>query len=62
MTVPNGSYVYVRSEPGLWTVGFYKPDGSWVPESDHGSSDEAAGRVAWLNGAQVEVVVTDANA
>jgi hypothetical protein len=44
------SYVYVRSEPGLWTVGFYRPDGSWEPESDHGSADEAAQRVAWLNG------------
>ena len=28
------SYVYIRSEPGLWTVGFYKPDGTWKPESD----------------------------
>jgi hypothetical protein len=44
------SYVYVRSEPGLWTVGFYRPDGRWEPDSDHGSADEAAERVAWLNG------------
>jgi len=29
------SYVYIRSEPQLWTVGFYKPDGKWEPESDH---------------------------
>lgn len=43
-------YVYIRSEPGLWTVGFYKPDGSWVAESDHSSPQEAAARVAWLNG------------
>lgn len=43
-------YVYIRSEPGLWTVGFYKPDGAWEPESDHGSSDDAAERVAHLNG------------
>jgi hypothetical protein len=43
-------YVYIRSEPQLWTAGFYKPDGKWEPESDHGSPDEAAGRVAWLNG------------
>ena len=34
------SYVYIKSEPGLWTVGFYKPDGTWETESDHGSSDE----------------------
>ncbi len=43
-------YVYIRSEPQLWTVGFYKPDGTWEPESDHASSEEAAQRVAWLNG------------
>lgn len=43
-------YVYVRSEPGLWTVGFYKPDGAWESESDHGSTQEAADRVAYLNG------------
>src|SRR5829696_5500847 len=43
-------YVYVRSEATLWTVGFYRPDGRWESESDHGSADEAARRVAWLNG------------
>ena len=44
------SYVYVKSEPGLWTTGFYKPDGEWEPEQDCSSADEAARRVAWLNG------------
>ena len=44
------AYVYIRSEPGLWTVGFYDPDGEWHPESDHGNTDDAAKRVAWLNG------------
>lgn len=48
----NQMYVYIRSEPTLWTVGFYAPDGKWNPESDHGTSDEAAKRVAWLNGNQ----------
>lgn len=43
-------YVYINSEPGLYTVGFYKPDGKWEPESDHGSKKEAADRVHWLNG------------
>ena len=43
-------YVYLRSEPRLWTVGFYAPDGTWTPESDHGSSEDAAQRTAWLNG------------
>jgi len=40
----------LRSEPQLWTVGFYKPDGSFEPESDHDSKTEAAERVAHLNG------------
>lgn len=44
------SYVYQRSEPGLFTVGFYKPNGKWVAESDHDTRDEAAARVAYLNG------------
>jgi len=45
-------YVYVRSEPGLWTVGFYSPDGKWISESDHDNSEKAAERVAWLNGSK----------
>lgn len=43
-------YVYLRSEPQLWTVGFYTPDGEWVPESDYECRDDAAERVHWLNG------------
>jgi hypothetical protein len=43
-------YVYIKSEPKLWTVGFYGPDGTWVSESDHSTAEEAARRVAWLNG------------
>lgn len=44
------SYVYIRSEPGLWTVGFYRPDGKWTTDSDHDDREEAAKRAAWLNG------------
>jgi len=43
-------YVYVQSEKNLWTVGFYSPDGKWLAESDHETSDKAASRVAYLNG------------
>lgn len=44
-------YVYINSEPcELWTVGFYKPDGTWEPESDHTVESEAADRVIELNG------------
>jgi hypothetical protein len=49
------SFVYIRSEPGLWTVGHYD-GGQWEPESDHGSESEAAERTAWLNGAPMQVV------
>ncbi len=44
------SYTYKRTEPGLWTVGDYDPAGRWQPESDHDSPQDAAQRVAWLNG------------
>lgn len=28
-------YVYICNEPGLFTVRFYDPKGTWHPESDH---------------------------
>jgi len=34
----------------LYTVGFYDPAGNWHSESDHDTRDEAAARVAYLNG------------
>lgn len=43
-------FVYLRTEPGLWTVGHYDPSGKWQPESDHDSTASAADRVAYLNG------------
>ncbi len=43
-------YVYIESEPNLFTVGFYKPDGQWEPDSDHATRSEAAVRVNYLNG------------
>lgn len=45
------SFVYKRTEPGLWTVGHYGFGGKWEPESDHGSEREASERAAYLNGA-----------
>jgi hypothetical protein len=55
------SYVYIRSEPCLWTVGFYAPDGKWHPDSDHDDSEAAARRVAWLNGAHDDAVALRAD-
>lgn len=43
-------YVYIQSEPGLFTVGFYDPAGRWQPESDYGTRAEAVMRVHYLNG------------
>lgn len=43
-------YVYIKTEPNLFTVGFHLPDGTWNPESDYNSREEAASRVATLNG------------
>jgi len=48
-------YCYIVSESGtefgkLYTVGFYKPSGAWVPESDHDDDESAARRVSFLNG------------
>jgi hypothetical protein len=44
------NYVYIKSEPELFTVGFYKPDGKFEPESDHKSEADARDRVTELNG------------
>jgi hypothetical protein len=44
-------YVYKRTEPNLWTVGFYHGD-KWEPDSDHDSPSKAAKRVRYLNGGQ----------
>lgn len=46
-------WVYIESEPGLWTVGFYKPDGTFEPESDHQIKEDAGIRVNFLNGGAV---------
>lgn len=43
-------WVYIRSEPNLYTVGFYDPDGKWHPDSDYNSREEAAKRCHYLNG------------
>lgn len=43
-------YVYIKGELGLWTVGFYNPDGTFIPEGDYASVEGAAARVSYLNG------------
>lgn len=43
-------YVYIQSEPQLYTVGFYDPQGGWHPDSDYSNREEACERVHYLNG------------
>jgi hypothetical protein len=43
-------YVYIQTEPRLWTVGFFDPDSKWRTDSDHSDRERAARRVAYLNG------------
>ena len=47
------AWVYIRSEPGLWTVGFYDPAGRWHADSDYETREQAAARVHYLNGGKV---------
>jgi hypothetical protein len=49
------TWVYIESEPGLYTVGYYGPDGEFAPSSDHDSEREAEQRVCRLNGGEVGV-------
>ncbi len=47
-------YIYIQTDndPALFTVGFYKPDESFEPESDHADRNEAVKRVRFLNGGE----------
>lgn len=44
------SWIYKQTEPGLYTVGFYAPNGEFHTDSDHDSKEEAAKRCHYLNG------------
>ena len=48
-------WVYIQSEPRLWTVGFYDPKGEWHPDSDWDRREDARERVAHLNGSREAV-------
>jgi len=51
-------YVYIKTESALWTVGHYDPrSNKFIPESDHDNPEDAASRVARLNGSSVEGVI-----
>jgi len=48
-------YVYIESETGLWTVGFYM-NGKFVPESDFDDIEGARRMVNYLNGGTVVII------
>lgn len=50
----NTTWVYINSEPGLWTVGFYDPSGKWHSDEDYPNKQMAADRVHYLNGGELE--------
>lgn len=47
-------WVYQKTEPRLYTVGYYDPKGEWHPESDFDNAEDAAKRVHYLNGSPKE--------
>lgn len=52
-------WIYLRSEPGLYTVGFYDPEGKWHPESDFNRTEQAAARCHYLNGGSPPLTPTE---
>lgn len=50
------TWVYIKTEPQLWTVGFYDPHGEYQTDSDHSSPQAAAARVHYLNGGRDETL------
>ena len=44
------TWVYIKTETQLWTVGFYDPSGTWHADSDFDTPQAAAERVHYLNG------------
>jgi hypothetical protein len=42
-------YVYIKSEPSVFTVGHYDPKGKFIPQSDHASEAEAKHEVRSMN-------------
>lgn len=49
-------WVYLQSEPNLYTVGFYDPNGGWHTDSDHSAREQGAARVAFLNGSSADLL------
>jgi len=52
--IVNTNWVYLNSEPGLWTTGFYDPAGKWHSDEDYPNKQMAADRVRYLNGGDIK--------
>ncbi|MCY1713548.1 hypothetical protein [Caproiciproducens galactitolivorans] len=42
-------YIYHKTEPGVWSVGYYADSGDWISESQCINAEEAALHAHWLN-------------
>jgi hypothetical protein len=43
-------YIFQKSEPGVWTVGYFTSSGEWKTECECSSAADASQRAHWLNG------------
>ena len=43
-------WVYISKDRGVYTVGFYDPQGNWHEDVEFVTKDDAAHRVNFLNG------------
>lgn len=47
-------YIYINESLSqdieIYTVGFYHPNGAWIPEGSYQSKEAASARVNYLNG------------
>jgi hypothetical protein len=46
----SNQWIYIKTEPALWSVGHYNPNGEFIAESDWTTPDKAAARINYLNG------------
>lgn len=53
-------YVYIKTEPDLYTVGFYSPNGFWHADKDCDNKTEAAERIHYLNGGDPPITLEKA--
>lgn len=43
-------WIYIESERGLYTTGFYDPEGKFQGDRDFDNKEDAAARCNYLNG------------